>query len=641
MKRYKRSAKGDIYTRTFMNLMEGALPIDWFNMADFDRLYKQVYLYEMDSRSARHPDPGEVPWPIIYALSRYHAKHQFCSRKLPDIHKIGLQVQNFLHKVEWAWLFKDMNKARPSVSVKNVTTPACKSIDYTHHIRRWTTGMMEAIMTEAASVQSHARHTSHNNMIPLTKLGLKLLQEGPLQAIPTDKDGGFCLHLRKDMLPIVHGILIDKGMYRFYGHRPLIYTDLAHRYTTLCYKVERLEEEAGRARALLRSLYNEGASLVADLNLTCKTHKPSGQVGHRNIHANPCYSFKGLGLWLARELRAHTHECQHLLRDTQDFCQKISRVQAKPEHRLLRLDIKDFFMSGSAGNIIGSLKDTLPNDTPRSNTILEVLDLLLEAQFIETKIIPREIYIVEKGTGMGLPHSGDVADTSFYSLAEESWVHNLATRTKCSIVAYWRFKDDIFFILENWHSFRTFLRKFMADAQFFKIEVEGISKYRCTFLDVEVAKQGTKYICVPYIKASNVGVPLGLDSAHPWHTHRSWPSAYLRRLESISSEPMLADGAKSLFKERLHMHCHNLEALDLQIQMNKPRVGRQKPKWPEWLPLSFHPSLVPRIPNAIRAYLGSVSAKAAWHSAWGSYDQPSIKVAWKSGFSSHASMAQR
>jgi hypothetical protein len=70
-----------------------------------------------------------------------------------------------------------------------------------------------------------------------------------------------------------------------------------------------------------------------------------------------------------------------------------------PEHSLLRLDLKDFFMSGLADEVANTIADILPvEDTARRKLTLRVLELLLQSQFVTSNYAPGEIYKVEAGT---------------------------------------------------------------------------------------------------------------------------------------------------------------------------------------------------------------------------------------------------
>ena len=51
------------------------------------------------------------------------------------------------------------------------------------------------------------------------------------------------------------------------------------------------------ARNLFRSFVRRGASSIAKLDLTVKSHKGAGFMTFRNIHRLACYSLEGLSQW--------------------------------------------------------------------------------------------------------------------------------------------------------------------------------------------------------------------------------------------------------------------------------------------------------------------------------------------------------
>ena len=77
---------------------------------------------------------------------------------------------------------------------------------------------------------------------------------------------------------------------------------------------------------------------------------------------------------------------------------------------------------------------------------------LLDHQFVVSDLIPEHTYKVVRGTGMGLRHSGAVANASFLTLVEHDFVtDSMEDRLHISygISHYCRFKDDSFFIAEH------------------------------------------------------------------------------------------------------------------------------------------------------------------------------------------------
>ena len=185
-------------------------------------------------------------------------------------------------------------------------------------------------------------------------------------------------------------------------------------YKNLCPCVERVMGEGdGVARNLFRSFVRRGASSIATLDLTVKSHKGAGFVTFRNIHSLASYSLEGLSQWAARELRSWLHTRCHLLKETRQFVNLMSTKCAKPDETL--------------------------------NSLRRVLEFLLDSQDVKSRSWPDRLWKVEEESGMGLAHSGDLCDAALDSLAE-SWSTDPVVLCEHGVRLYVRSRDDIFFI---------------------------------------------------------------------------------------------------------------------------------------------------------------------------------------------------
>ena len=76
---------------------------------------------------------------------------------------------------------------------------------------------------------------------------------------------------------------------------------------------------------------------------------------------------------------------------------------------------------------------------PLSTTALVTL---LQYQFVESRELDRRSCKLTKVAGMGLPHSGEIADGAFEAVAEDPWATDHRTPKQHGIGGFWRFKDD-------------------------------------------------------------------------------------------------------------------------------------------------------------------------------------------------------
>ena len=99
--------------------------------------------------------------------------------------------------------------------------------------------------------------------------------------------------------------------------------------------------------------------------------------------------------------------------------------------------------------------------------------------------------------------------------------------SKISLVAYFRFKDDIFIIFQDFDRFKDFFSR-LKQGHPFSVKCESISSQQVTFLDTCVLQSRHSYRVYPIDKPSSLGTPwLSRHSAHNPSVHH-WPVARLK-----------------------------------------------------------------------------------------------------------------
>ena len=125
---------------------------------------------------------------------------------------------------------------------------------------------------------------------------------------------------------------------------------LSLQYCKLTKRVEALEAEEDLSSELRKSLADSTA--IATLQLTVKTLKAPGEMTTRPIHAASRYAFAGLARWVSKQFRARLQELPHILMSTADFHKAINGMNAKADDFWIKLDIRDFFMSGKTHELV-------------------------------------------------------------------------------------------------------------------------------------------------------------------------------------------------------------------------------------------------------------------------------------------------
>ena len=595
---------------------------DWWWFIDFARLREQVYVYDHTSHSVYTPGGGEVEWPIIWILARYHKKHILCNKSLPRIDHVVRDLKEWGNRFKWRWYHRASAGSKPSITIRYRESPACEHL-LAPEVEWMVRNMKDCVLSECRKAISRARYDrSYANILPLTSFGLRLLRRSGLKAIPNDTDGGYALETKAEHRE-VHAEILNSGVYEEFPDF-MVHTEINNAVTSycdLCYLIAKHCGEPRLAWELRKSL--QQGRLIATLKPTCKSYKLMGEVSHRPVHALPDYAFAGSSKWVSKELMKDLRGREYLVKDTAQFVKSISRYTAREDHFFMKLDIKDYFLSGTSEELCEA-SGRLVGDEVRP-LFITVLMNLLYYQFVETRELKGRLWKVKNGTGMGLPHSGEVADSAFAALAEDPWATNPATQASHNIDGYWSFKDDILLLGSHKQRAKEFFWRLREMASFFKVKCETWNANEIQFLEVLVVKNARKgcFETKPRYRDSNISKPLDISSAHPQHVHRSWPMALTHRARSLTNTP---EGMKEAMKAMERRFIDNFADPQYlhQCRSVRPCVS-EKPGRTSWITFGFHPALQSSIKRGVQKCVqGPFSGLYAW--CFGV--RPSIRVAW-------------
>ena len=143
--------------------------------------------------------------------------------------------------------------------------------------------------------------------------------------------------------------------------------------TNVYRKVESYEVDRGElttaARKLIKDIANHendpelvrelgkpitrGYAHVGKLQETIKTHKDPGKVTARALHAAANCCFEGLGRYVSFKIRAQLQEYAGcIMSDAPMVCARLRKLSVTATSRFLRIDVKDFFYSGTVEDVV-------------------------------------------------------------------------------------------------------------------------------------------------------------------------------------------------------------------------------------------------------------------------------------------------
>ena len=219
----------------------------------------------------------------------------------------------------------------------------------------------------------YAQGCGVRNMLGITRLGFKMLRESEICAMPCDKEGLFCT------MPTTVPFLLHKGVFetsRYYEEcdpgKPHESSALKG-YRSSSRRISKLEpdqsSQASMAVAIKRS-WRGDRRFYSNLITNIKSHKPDGEVGVRNIYASSMNKREGLSRWVSRELHGPLTGHTWFLTSSAQLVADIKTVAAEDSDYFVKLDVRDFYMTGTPSELKDSIKVLFPPG-PRCRLLCE------------------------------------------------------------------------------------------------------------------------------------------------------------------------------------------------------------------------------------------------------------------------------
>ena len=362
-------------------------------------------------------------------------------------------------------------------------------------------------------------------------------------------------------------------------------------------------------------------------------------VSFRNVHTLPAYAYGGLSQWLIDQLSPELKPYPHIIFETDEVLTHLRSVVAGPDDFFVRLDVRDFFLSGVHSDLVDAVFMGMPS-TPKTTLMKDVLWFLLDHQYVAIpELFDDRLWRTVIGSGMGLPHSSVISDLALLNLAEKSLLPTVHTY---GVKLFLRYRDDVLVIGQHRQLFRSFFDTYRSEAAFFEVKVDEFSSNgSVTFLDVLIKRGGDAYYVTHHLKPT-VGRPLGEDSLHAPRVH-NWPIAMtrrimlrttrrvdalavvlqlIRRFEGYMSSRELIDGMKSVGNHALSFP---LAPFDLGHTKHSTLC----------LVMPYHPVWYRMINRAVGAYAADYGMLHLLRSHPAFRDFTNVRVVWRNFLSAH------
>ena len=614
--------------RIFAGLLADMSTGDVASLIRFKEFKTRVGTYDLAKKTIFE---SFVPWPIVLLLSRHSPKHQFPTKSLPSMSVLRGDLENCVRKLKWRYNLHQLTYEPPFKISKAKVTPRCK-VTLPAKEGKWLNELHQCMLDACNKAHLDIRGRRHTlcKTPKFIRYAFKLLKEGNWKALANDKGGGFTLVSSHAIGEIEHENF-GKSMYTWedegsYQRYLRILKPLAIRLTESISKLERSPE---LYQHMMRPLRRPDA-MVATLQLRVKAHKEVGNVTCRAIHANPGSSFEAISRWLVAEIRGRMSELQsHIISNASAGLSRIRGMCFLEDDHMIKIDLKDFYYSGSADELIEDVMSMWELADPRNKLRRESMQLLLHNQLVKGKVYPAEgCYRVQTGSGMGLIHSGDIADAALL-MRMERWLTKPQVSHAYNIRGYVRFKDDALLVV-NKSKMIPLCSTLKAKARYFNIIYEKVSSVSVNFLEFLIYHENNK-LKAEYVFKDRPCIPLSMDSMHNRCVHRGWPRMIVRNIWKYSENEEIAKRKIEELRTRLASSYTRIlwPSAASAITVVKKEVCRPPAIW--W-PISFHPLLKIHLNKALashsKRYASSMSEISCILTGT---EYAGVKIAWKSG----------
>ena len=352
------------------------------------------------------------------------------------------------------------------------------------------------------------------NNNPIGSEARRILKYGLYGALPTDKDGGFIV-LQKAEIMQLHEHTLQKHWYKEVSTTADLFDEVRTSYIYDCkmaakdYSKVHGKDEGSKFLGALLSSVKGSSAFTAKLKGTMKTHKH--EVTMRPVHAQPV-SPMASGMQFNRFLPGRQlKKLDHLVRDSKKFASKVSTTVVSLSALFVEHDLKDYYLSGTCDELANISAQILPMD--EQLTYKKVCRTIIDNQFIDSDFFPGRVWKVRRGCGMGMLASGEIADSVFYILTERDFLLNCECRDRFGIHFYFRFRGDLWMCLEDKGPENRFqmMNEIKRHSQFFEVKCMAVSRAISSFLDIHIEKgDGGRILTGVHFKDTSIYQPLAV-----------------------------------------------------------------------------------------------------------------------------------
>lgn len=579
---------GDLVAR-FWSLVRKMPLADFMSLLRCGQARPTIYLYNHFDRSAIRAPQGTVAWPVEHLLTSYHKKHVFLPQMRPSIAEVNKAFALWSRKLLWRIYFDEhvVDDERERYRHLRSRRPLTAFCPYEPSVE--VRGFLNAAQYELhnSALRNRSAHSQFWTFPPVCRVAMRMLHESIYGSITTDKDFGWSIIRKADLLTLESEILASDK----YRREALTSDSVQELISEYCFAANWIgvKHDQALCRALMSDITNK-QFIFQRLVMTLKTHKPAGQVKPRAIHSSVNHPFRPGHRWVAGLLKPLLRGTPYLFASSKAMASKVASIPVPGNARFWKLDVEEFYMSGLHGDLVlqatRSLSET--SSATMKKGFQKMLRAILSSQVLRLREDSSGPYFwrVVKGSGMGTLCSSEVSNTAFLHRVERRWIDSPGVINRFGLIFYGRYEDDIFVIsTASDDDLALFIRIMNSRAKFFNVKVESVTVDSCDVLDITFHKGERWRHCGKldyrvYTKPTSHWQPLAHSSGHPPATHSAWPRAMIQRYFALSSNSTVARLNSASFISALRHRCgpfaDHFHALTTSIRPDGHSVNRER-----------------------------------------------------------------
>ena len=250
---------------------------------------------------------------------------------------------------------------------------------------------------------------------------MMMLKLSRYAALPTDKDGGFCLIDKEVLFNMGLETMSTENYARSNVAVSSVVDDVVAEFGEMIMSCKpHAQDNHWRSAMMSDFRFKCPSGTISKLQNTIKTHKEAGDVKLRATHATQGSPLTPAMRFISWCIKPVLDGLPHIARDSAHLVDILSKISLPTNCRFYKIDIRDFFMSGLHYDLVDLRQKRIPEE--HRSTFKKIAAFILDSQYVSLMAKPEICWKVKIGSGMGVACAGDISNLAFSELCERGFL---------------------------------------------------------------------------------------------------------------------------------------------------------------------------------------------------------------------------